>query len=113
MPPADDSENRVCIELHGISAYGHHGVTEAEREVGQRIEIDLIIELANPEATRTLGGFDRTGPRGRSLCRDGRGAVNSARASASAATLMPTAAHARARAGRPRRDRTRRRRATR
>ena len=53
MPPADDSENRVCIELHGISAYGHHGVTEAEREVGQRIEIDLIIELADAEATRS------------------------------------------------------------
>ncbi|MGI9019932.1 MAG: dihydroneopterin aldolase [Solirubrobacterales bacterium] len=53
MAASDDPGTRVRVELHGISAYGHHGVTEAEREVGQRIEIDLVIEMGDAEATRT------------------------------------------------------------
>ena len=51
MAASDDHGTPVRIELDGISVYGHHGVTEAEREVGQRIEIDLLIELADAEAT--------------------------------------------------------------
>jgi len=31
----------VRVELRGLSAYGAHGVTEAEREVGRRIVLDI------------------------------------------------------------------------
>jgi len=41
------------IELRGLSVYTHHGVTEAEREVGQRLEIDLVISVPSCEAVIT------------------------------------------------------------
>ncbi len=53
MEPSGHPDDHVRVVLRGISVYGHHGVTEAEREVGQRIEIDLVLETADAEATRS------------------------------------------------------------
>jgi 7,8-dihydroneopterin aldolase/epimerase/oxygenase len=48
-----DSSAPVTVELRGISLYTHHGVTDAEREVGQRIEIDVTLEVPDCAAVRT------------------------------------------------------------
>ena len=37
-------EPEVTIEVSGLSLYTHVGVTEAEREVGQRLLVDLRLE---------------------------------------------------------------------
>jgi 7,8-dihydroneopterin aldolase/epimerase/oxygenase len=52
MPPPEGS-SQVRVELSGISVYTHHGVTDAEREVGQTLEIDLALEALEVTATRT------------------------------------------------------------
>jgi dihydroneopterin aldolase len=53
----EDDENEfqtvVTIEINGLSLYTHHGVTEAEREIGQRILIDLTLEVGEVDATVT------------------------------------------------------------
>jgi dihydroneopterin aldolase len=51
----DDVEVRtiVTIEVNGLSLYTHHGVTAAEREVGQRLILDIRIELGEADATVT------------------------------------------------------------
>jgi dihydroneopterin aldolase len=52
----DDSEHRnteVTIEVTGLSLYTHHGVTAAEQEVGQRLVLDLRIEVGECDATVT------------------------------------------------------------
>ena len=49
----DASEPLVTIEIVGLSLYTHHGVGEAEREVGQRLVFDLSFELAESDATIT------------------------------------------------------------
>jgi 7,8-dihydroneopterin aldolase/epimerase/oxygenase len=43
----------VRVELRGISIYTHHGVTDAEQEVGQMLEIDVALEPARCDAVRT------------------------------------------------------------
>jgi dihydroneopterin aldolase len=43
----------VTIEINGLSLYTHHGVTAAEREIGQRILIDLTLEVGEVDATVT------------------------------------------------------------
>lgn len=43
----------VRIEVSGLSLYTHHGVGEAEREVGQRLVIDVSFELDDCEAALT------------------------------------------------------------
>ena len=43
----------VSIEITGLSLYTHHGVTEAEREIGQRLLIDLTLEVGEVDATVT------------------------------------------------------------
>jgi dihydroneopterin aldolase len=43
----------VQVELRGLSIYTHHGVTEAEREVGQRLEIDLDFDVPECDAVLT------------------------------------------------------------
>jgi dihydroneopterin aldolase len=43
----------VTIEISGLSLYTHHGVTEAEREVGQRLLIDLRLDVGETDATVT------------------------------------------------------------
>jgi 7,8-dihydroneopterin aldolase/epimerase/oxygenase len=43
----------VTIEVTGLSLYTHLGVTEAEREVGQRLVIDLRLEVGECDAIVT------------------------------------------------------------
>ena len=43
----------VHVELRGLSIYTHHGVTEAEREVGQRLEIDVDFDVPDCDALLT------------------------------------------------------------
>jgi 7,8-dihydroneopterin aldolase/epimerase/oxygenase len=43
----------VTIEITGLSLYTHHGVSEAEREIGQRLMLDLRLEIGETDATVT------------------------------------------------------------
>ena len=43
----------VEVELRGLSIYTHHGVTEAEQEVGQRLEFDLSFDVPDCDAVLT------------------------------------------------------------
>ena len=43
----------VTIEVSGLSLYTHVGVTEAEREVGQRLLVDLRMDVGDVDATIT------------------------------------------------------------
>jgi 7,8-dihydroneopterin aldolase/epimerase/oxygenase len=52
----EDSEQgaeSVTIEIAGLSLYTHHGVSEAEREVGQRLVLDLRLDIGETDATVT------------------------------------------------------------
>ncbi|HEV2812330.1 MAG TPA: dihydroneopterin aldolase [Solirubrobacteraceae bacterium] len=51
----DDSpyQTVVTIEIAGLSLYTRLGVTAAEREIGQRLLIDLTLEVGEPDATLT------------------------------------------------------------
>ena len=62
LEPDDESEQEergdlgepsVRVEITGLSLYTHHGVEEAEREVGQRLVFDLSFELGDCDATVT------------------------------------------------------------
>ena len=61
LEPDDESEEErgdlgepsVRVEITGLSLYTHHGVEEAEREVGQRLVFDLSFELGDCDATVT------------------------------------------------------------
>jgi dihydroneopterin aldolase len=46
-------EPEVTIEISGLSLYTHVGVTAAEREVGQRLLIDLRLDVGDADATLT------------------------------------------------------------
>jgi 7,8-dihydroneopterin aldolase/epimerase/oxygenase len=47
------SEPEVTIEISGLSLFTHVGVTAAEREVGQRLLLDLRLDLDECDATVT------------------------------------------------------------
>src|SRR4051812_1598264 len=47
------SDSSVEVELRGLSIYTHHGVTDAEQEVGQRLEFDLTLEIQDCDAVLT------------------------------------------------------------
>ena len=49
----EPSDPVVTIEVSGLSLYTHHGVSEAEYEIGQRLVIDLRLELGDCDATIT------------------------------------------------------------
>ncbi len=49
----DRSEPEVTIEISGLSLYTHVGVTPAEREVGQRLLLDLRLDVGECDATIT------------------------------------------------------------
>ena len=53
MAHSDDGARGARIDLRGLSVYTHHGVTDAEQEVGQRLELDVSLELARPAAAET------------------------------------------------------------
>lgn len=48
-----DTSESVTIEITGLSLYTHHGMTMAEREIGQRLVIDLRLDLGESDATAT------------------------------------------------------------
>jgi 7,8-dihydroneopterin aldolase/epimerase/oxygenase len=47
------AETVVTVEITGLSLYTHHGVSEAEREVGQRLVLDLRLDVGESDATLT------------------------------------------------------------
>ena len=54
----DDEESEgpevgVTIEIVGLSLYTHHGVTAAEREIGQRLVLDITLDMLRNDATTT------------------------------------------------------------
>ncbi len=52
-PHNNGIETSAEIELHGLSIYTHHGVTEAEQEVGQRLEFDISFDVPDCDAMLT------------------------------------------------------------
>jgi dihydroneopterin aldolase len=48
-----EAAESVTIEITGLSLYTHHGVSAAEREVGQRLVIDLRLDIGETDATVT------------------------------------------------------------
>src|ERR1700756_5811107 len=49
----EGSEPEVTIEISGLSLFTHVGVTAAEREVGQRLLLDLRLDVGECDATVT------------------------------------------------------------
>ena len=47
------SEPDVTIEISGLSLFTHVGVSAAEREVGQRLIVDIRLEVGDCDATVT------------------------------------------------------------
>jgi dihydroneopterin aldolase len=58
-PEPEDAEEQeevlesVTIEITGLSLYTHHGVSAAEREVGQRLVFDIRLDVGETDATVT------------------------------------------------------------
>jgi dihydroneopterin aldolase len=48
-----NSQSSVEVEIRGLSMYTHHGVSEAEREVGQRLDFDLTFDVPDCDAVLT------------------------------------------------------------
>jgi dihydroneopterin aldolase len=46
-------QSSVEVELRGLSIYTHHGVTDAEQEVGQRLEFDVSFDVPDCDAVLT------------------------------------------------------------
>lgn len=46
-------ESGVTIEILGLSLYTHHGVSDAEQEVGQRLVFDVRLDVGECDATVT------------------------------------------------------------
>jgi dihydroneopterin aldolase len=55
LEPDDEeaTETVVTVEVTGLSLYTHVGITEAEREVGQRLVIDLRLDVGECHAILT------------------------------------------------------------
>lgn len=49
----DAPEPTVTVEISGLSLYTQHGVTQAERDLGQRLVIDVGFELSECDAIVT------------------------------------------------------------
>jgi dihydroneopterin aldolase len=49
----EGNEPEVTIEISGLSLYTHHGVSAAERELGQRLVFDLRLDVGDCDATLT------------------------------------------------------------
>jgi dihydroneopterin aldolase len=43
----------VTVEITGLSLYTHHGVSDAEQQVGQRLVLDLRLDVGESDATVT------------------------------------------------------------
>jgi 7,8-dihydroneopterin aldolase/epimerase/oxygenase len=49
----EQAAEAVTVEITGLSLYTHHGVSDAEREVGQRLVLDLRLDVGETDATVT------------------------------------------------------------
>jgi dihydroneopterin aldolase len=49
----EEAAEAVTVEISGLSLYTHHGVSEAEQEVGQRLVLDLRLDIGETDATVT------------------------------------------------------------
>ena len=49
----DAAHPSVEVEIRGLSIYTHHGVTDAEQEVGQRLDFDLTFDVPDCDAVLT------------------------------------------------------------
>src|SRR6201985_3862869 len=49
----EGAEREVTIEISGLSLFTHVGVTAAEREVGQRLLLDIRLDVGECDATLT------------------------------------------------------------
>jgi 7,8-dihydroneopterin aldolase/epimerase/oxygenase len=49
----EDAAESISVEITGLSLYTRHGVSEAEREVGQRLVLDLRLDVGESDATVT------------------------------------------------------------
>lgn len=49
----DREDSSVEVELKGLSIYTHHGVSDAEQEVGQRLVIDVAFDVPDCDAVLT------------------------------------------------------------
>jgi dihydroneopterin aldolase len=52
-PEGNGIESSVEVELRGLSIYTHHGVSDAEREIGQRLEFDVSFDVPDCDAVLT------------------------------------------------------------
>ena len=46
-------ESSVEVELRRLSIYTHHGVSDAEQEIGQRLEFDVSFDVPDCDAVLT------------------------------------------------------------
>ena len=53
MTHEDEAATTVEVELRGLSLYTHHGVSEAERQLGQRLAIDVSFDVPDCDAVLT------------------------------------------------------------
>ena len=49
----EEAAEAVTVEITGLSLYTHHGVSAAEREIGQRLVLDLRLDIGESDATVT------------------------------------------------------------
>ena len=52
-PGSGEIESSAEVEIRGLSIYTHHGVSDAEQEVGQRLEFDLSFDVPDCDAMLT------------------------------------------------------------
>jgi dihydroneopterin aldolase len=50
---AESGDSSVEVEIRGLSIFTHHGVTDAEQEVGQRLDFDLTFDVQDCDAVLT------------------------------------------------------------
>ena len=53
MEGGDAPDTSVDVEIRGLSIYTHHGVTDAEQEVGQRLLLDVSFDVPSCDAVLT------------------------------------------------------------
>jgi dihydroneopterin aldolase len=49
----DGPEVGVTVEISGLSLYTHHGVSDEEQKIGQRLLIDVRFDIGEPDALIT------------------------------------------------------------
>lgn len=49
----DGPEVGVIVEISGLSLYTHHGVSDEEQKIGQRLLIDVRFDIGEPDALVT------------------------------------------------------------